>query len=210
MRYNDMFRTVDIENPFDPLLEDWPGGDIERYGILSGKGIDIDKVRRRDEFVGRYSWAIPSRHAIEVIAKCAPRIVELGAGTGWWASLLAQRGVDVVAYDPVPGGIWRDERGGPKALWYDVQEGDATKATDHPDRTLMLCWPSYNDPWAAGALLGYALAGGTQVVYIGEWRAATADELFHDLLEDWEEIEDITIPKWEGLWDRLYIYEKKS
>ncbi|PNW76347.1 hypothetical protein CHLRE_12g552827v5 [Chlamydomonas reinhardtii] len=46
------------------------------------------------------SWAIPSAEALEVIAQqSGGRVVEVGAGTGYWAWLLARRGVDVVAVD---------------------------------------------------------------------------------------------------------------
>ena len=46
------------------------------------------------------SWAVPSAEALEVIAQVSGgRVVEVGAGTGYWAWLLTRRGVDVVAVD---------------------------------------------------------------------------------------------------------------
>ena len=38
---------------------------------------------------------------LDVIAEHSP-IVELGAGTGYWAAMLARRGADVIAYDIEP------------------------------------------------------------------------------------------------------------
>uniref|UniRef100_A0AAV1UJU6 Uncharacterized protein n=1 Tax=Peronospora matthiolae TaxID=2874970 RepID=A0AAV1UJU6_9STRA len=46
----------------------------------------------------RYSWAIPDERALQIIKHYGP-IVEMGAGSGYWARLLQDRGVDVVAYD---------------------------------------------------------------------------------------------------------------
>ncbi|KAL3666792.1 hypothetical protein V7S43_008412 [Phytophthora oleae] len=46
----------------------------------------------------KYSWAIPDERALQIIKHYGP-IVEMGAGSGYWARLLQLRGVDVVAYD---------------------------------------------------------------------------------------------------------------
>jgi hypothetical protein len=45
--------------------------------------------------------------------------VELGAGTGYWASFLAARGVDVVAYDKAA------KRGEYVKMFFPVLQGDA-------------------------------------------------------------------------------------
>ena len=51
-----------------------------------------------------YSWGVPSDAALETIARfaAAAGVVEVGAGTGYWAAALATRGVDVRAYDAAP------------------------------------------------------------------------------------------------------------
>eukprot|EP00271_Cylindrocystis_brebissonii_P019739 TRINITY_DN6186_c0_g1_i1.p1 TRINITY_DN6186_c0_g1~~TRINITY_DN6186_c0_g1_i1.p1 ORF type:complete len:542 (-),score=66.17 TRINITY_DN6186_c0_g1_i1:227-1852(-) len=50
-----------------------------------------------------YSWAVPTEEALAAIAAAAPNgLVEMGAGTGYWAMLLRQRGVAVAAYDRRP------------------------------------------------------------------------------------------------------------
>ncbi|CEG41978.1 uncharacterized protein PHALS_12285 [Plasmopara halstedii] len=46
----------------------------------------------------KYSWAIPDERALQIIKHYGP-IVEMGAGSGYWARLLQLRGVDVIAYD---------------------------------------------------------------------------------------------------------------
>ena len=55
------------------------------------------------EILRRYGFAVPTDAALDAIVACSPRgVLELGAGAGQWAALLARRGVDVVAYDVAP------------------------------------------------------------------------------------------------------------
>ena len=39
---------------------------------------------------------------------------------------------------------------------------------DHPDRSLLLIWPTKNETWAAEALVNYHEPGGTCVRYVGD------------------------------------------
>jgi hypothetical protein len=48
-----------------------------------------------------YAFAAPNNHALKALAAVAP-IIEVGAGVGYWALLLRQAGVDVVATDELP------------------------------------------------------------------------------------------------------------
>jgi len=73
-------------------------------------------------------------------------VVEVGAGaaTGPRSS---GRGVEVHAYDPAPGKTaWS------KKVWTEVRRGWTKPASDHPDATLFLCWPSYTSGFARIAL----------------------------------------------------------
>jgi hypothetical protein len=179
----------------------------------------------------RYAWAVPNENALEVIAKHSPHgVVEIGAGGGYWAMLLQQRGVDVVAFDPVPPpekSNWHSGR-----AWTAVHQGSHTTVASYPTRTLLLCWPSYDESWPAQALEIYR---GDALIYIGEGPGGcTADDRFHALLgqspcwhhdDDYnklscpddcpakvtplfEEIEDVAIPQWAGLHDRLMVYRR--
>eukprot|EP00850_Spirogloea_muscicola_P019451 SM000190S04887 [mRNA] locus=s190:270549:273005:- [translate_table: standard] len=123
-----------------------------------------------------YAWGVPTRAALEAIASASPRGViepskeltpaQVGAGTGYWAHLLQQRGVPVVAVDRRP--MHRHLVNGHHALpaelhqaalreagqeakdravcpnvppFVAVQEGGPATAAAHPDRSLLLCWP---------------------------------------------------------------------
>lgn len=182
-----------------------------------------------------YSFAVPDDGALRAIAAHSPGgVVEIGAGGGYWSMLLQQRGVDVIAYDPEPPGATDDPRWHSGRAWTAVHQGDHTKASDHPARTLLLCWPSYAEPWAAQAVEAYR---GDTVIYIGEGSGGcTGDDRMHALLgespycshwnEDYseelpcpddcaarvtplfEEVAARAIPQWSGLHDRLTVYRR--
>ncbi|EGZ05756.1 hypothetical protein PHYSODRAFT_532741 [Phytophthora sojae] len=88
--YLDFYRKFVREHPgeltavFDPELSDEARS--EMYAAL-----DVSVAMK-------YSWAIPDERALQIIKHYGP-IVEMGAGSGYWARLLRLRGVDVVAYD---------------------------------------------------------------------------------------------------------------
>lgn len=74
---------------------------LDAFEMATAAGGDIDGMR--SQLVTRYGFAVPSDEALTAIERCSPRgVVELGAGTGYWAFLLQQRGVDVVAFDVEP------------------------------------------------------------------------------------------------------------
>lgn len=148
--------------------------------------------------VQMYAWAIPSEEALDAIAQF-PAVVEIGAGTGYWASVLEERGVQVAAYDIAP-----------RARSYaKVIQGDETCALHHPEAALLLCWPPLSDPMAANALDYYQ---GRHLIYVGEGNGGcTADDRFHKLVaRDWEEVDSYRIPRWEGIRDSMTIYRRRA
>lgn len=138
--------------------------------------LDMDSLQRR------YAWSIPSPGDIAWIAHllAGRGIVEIGAGGGYWAWQLRQAGLDVIAYDPREPG---PSQGffGLEQTYTGILRGDHTAAAWHPDRALMLCWPS-RENWAAQALKLYR---GDLLIYLGEERGQmTADDEFFDLRDD--------------------------
>lgn len=111
-----------IDNPYwDVLMNEVPHDDTfshyrgihayvpSAYGMLFGKDENGETTveRRfpdRNTLVRLYSWAIPSPQAVEWMAGLlgAMPVVEVGAGTGYWAWQLAQHGVSVTAFDQLP------------------------------------------------------------------------------------------------------------
>jgi hypothetical protein len=185
----------------------------------------------RDRAIARFAFAVPDDGALEAIATASPRgVVEIGAGTGYWARLLHENGVDVVAYDiapaPSPERRWFADTPG----WFPVRSGDHTAVDAHGDRTLLLVWPTRNEDWAADTVQRFAAAGGTTLAYVGEPPGGrTGDDRFHALIGEidrclacaynittapcvcgttplYARIETIELPHWTGYEDDLRLY----
>ncbi|MBV9355786.1 MAG: hypothetical protein JO023_09695 [Chloroflexi bacterium] len=162
---------------------------------------------RRRAQVRRFAFAVPTEPALTIIGRFAP-IVELGAGTGYWAYLLRQRGVDVVAYDRFPPDRADNPNRLEPRLWTEVLEGDEQVLGRYPDRSLLLCWPSWRDPFAAAALEVYT---GATLLYIGEAAGGhTADDRFFERLDrDWQAEASVDLPHWPGTSDRLTVFTRR-
>jgi len=157
----------------------------------------------RDELVKKYAWAVPTEASIEAIAALGP-IVEVGAGTGYWAWLLRQVGATVEAYDVAPGdNHWC------KGLYTEVKVGGPEVVENHPGHSLLLCWPPYQDPMSEIAVRMYT---GRTVIHVGEDRhGCTGNSGFHDLLEERFECpheSTIDIPTWAGIHDFVQVWRK--
>ncbi len=165
-----------------------------------------ERQKVRHDLTARYGWAIPSDEVIATIAALSP-IVEVGAGNGYWAYLLAKAGADIVAYDRQPdgGNAWFPKIEQP---WFPVQRGPASAAKAHADRTLLIVWPPYNTPMANTALRLYR---GGRVVYVGEGSGGcNADPAFFSRLErEWLLTAECSIPQWEMIHDEVSIWERK-
>ena len=125
-----------------------------------------------------YSWGVPTSEALDCIeeavrsargggggggeggeAAASAGVVEVGAGTGYWASLLRRRGIPVTAYDlhpchdaelnghhkllgrgnPPP--FTSVTRGGAEAVANNMVDGEDEDEDEGSRRVLMLCWP---------------------------------------------------------------------
>ena len=128
----------------------------------------------------RYSWAIPSPGDIGWLAQILGRrgLVEIGAGSGYWAWQARQAGIDVIAYEPADSSVNTFTDG---IEYLPMLRDGHTAARHHPDRALLLCWPSQGDPWAAGTLRAYT---GDLLIYIGQGQGGQcADDGFFHLLD---------------------------
>lgn len=147
-----------------------------------------------------FAWGIPDERALSIVAAHSP-IVEVGAGTGYWARLLEDRGADVIATDRLElGGHWQG------VLWTDVLERDAAEAAAaHPDRALLMVWP-YGE-MAVDALDAYR---GDTLIYVGEGNggACAPSEFFARLRLGWIPVAEVPVPQWFGLHDYLSVWRR--
>jgi len=162
----------------------------------------------RNLLVRLHAWAVPSKQAIELIARYSP-LVEVCAGTGYWAFLLKLAGADVVAYDLEPRPFQGEDRYEEGHSWTEVLQGTAEEAlAQHPGRTLFLCWPPAGDPVAEIALRA---TQAEYVIYVG-WKDddVTGSIEFHQLLAShWQLVETVDIPQWPEMRDRLFVYRRR-
>jgi hypothetical protein len=178
---------------WNPYLDRWAAAG--RDAALAG---DL-----RAALIREYAFAIPGEEALSCIARHAP-VVEVGAGSGYWARCLRERGVDVVAYDEL-GDQWHAWF---RELWTDVVRGGPEALAGHADRTLLLCWP---DPWTGMDEAALRAHAGRRLAHVGEAGArGPGTEGFRRLLSsEWRPIERTRVPRWPGCHDRLVVYERR-
>ncbi|MFZ0129901.1 MAG: class I SAM-dependent methyltransferase [Candidatus Dormiibacterota bacterium] len=135
----------------------------------------------------RYSYVVPDNRSLGILAGVAP-LVEIGAGTGYWASRLRALGVDVIAIDQAPPGGARVNRYHATAqTWTDVIAGDQTLLTEFADRSLFLCWPPLFS--SLGDCLSYY--GGDIVALIGDGGHRTTR--LHELNETFSRVATVPV-----------------
>lgn len=214
--------TEQLDLEYDNLFEAWRVRDKR-----SVDGI-MERIIQREYYTKKYAWAIPTVEALECIGKYGP-LVEIGAGTGYWAYELRKRGVTIEAYDQYPpdGTEWTDEeleayqqKDGkhPGKSWYhrgadswtEVRQGTPEiLKTYSREWNLFLCWPPYATDMAAYAL-GYHR--GDFICYVGEDDGGcNGDHLFWKLLHKlYDQVEYENIPQWPGIHDYVAIYHRKG
>jgi hypothetical protein len=169
----------------------------------------IQQFEARDRFTKLYSWAVPNQKAIEALVKHSP-VVEIGAGTGYWAALVKAAGGDIVAFDKHPPRLNSEENHyhPHTKLFYRVREGTEEIAAEYPDRALFLCWPPYDTSMAWGALHCYT---GKTVIFVGEGSGGCTgnDEFFEILHRDFDQTDEITIPCIPYHCDYMGVYQRK-
>jgi hypothetical protein len=186
-----------------------------------------------------FSFSVPNHEALDAIAAVGP-IVEVGCGTGYWASLLRARGVDVLAFDLHPPTTAASDNGFHSAAWTEVLQGGpevllqdksvdgvvGALAAGRPmtasdtGRALMLSWPSNNptDCWDTDCLAAYR---GDTVIYIGsfnigalampEFRGTCSSPAFQRALTaGFELVVTVRIPTWPASADLVTIWTRKA
>ena len=151
----------------------------------------------RQELVEEYGWAVPNEEVLEYITSAFSRITEIGAGEGYWAKLLSERGTRVEAFDPES-----------EQTWYDVTPERLERVESYvADNPVLLVWPPAGNSMARDVLD----CGPSHVLYVGEQRGGcTADESFFDVLTDrYAPVEKIDIPSYTGVDDSFYHLVRK-
>ncbi|KAG2784872.1 hypothetical protein PC129_g13713 [Phytophthora cactorum] len=182
-----------VEMPSYPLLAQW-------------------RNNCRDWCCHLYAYATPTQEALDVMAKHAP-IVEVGAGTGYWSSLLQRAYVDVVAYDKAPpsaDGAEGNAYHGHVPLFCSVGRGgpEVLGQEDMAKRSLFLCYPPPGDAMAVRSI---QLFQGDVVLHVGEWQGDTGDSRFESELQRRFVLEqEILLPNWGNSAYGLTVWRRKA
>jgi SAM-dependent methyltransferase len=144
-----------------------------------------------------FAWAVPTAAAIDAIRRQTDRVIEIGCGSGYWAWLMKQRGIDVVAVDTMPR-AW---------AWHEILLQGHEVVVEHPERALFLCWPPWGTRMAFDTLSAYR---GDLVIYVGEWMGGSAEAHFFSLLSTaFEVVDAVDIPQWVMRTDRLTLHRRR-
>ena len=195
-------------------FNDWRPWDGPRSEVL-------EQIQLRDEFIVRYGYAILTSEAIGQVKLTLGedlRILEVGAGSGYWSYEFRRAGVDCIASDPGAGGYIAGVSGEfasngrvESAQFVDVQELTGLEALEKygHDRALMMVWPE-SDSWPAEILRGYR---GRLVVLCGEPASGSCctggEKLFELLAREWVETDQICIPNFFGINDYVGVYSRR-
>ena len=150
---------------------------------------------KRKELVEKYAWAIPNTEVIQRLRDMSP-LVEMGAGSGYWAYEIEKMGGTVHAYDIDP----------PEDTWIDITQGNEEVLHGYTE-PLLLCWPPVNKSMATRAVDAH---NGEYVIHVGEMRGCTADDSFFYYMDEHYTLEEvIDIPSYEHIHDNCFIYKKR-
>jgi hypothetical protein len=125
-----------------------------------------------------YAYGVPSPETVKWIRGVAEgrRLIEPGAGRGYWASRLSASDVEVLAFDSQPPGLesnpsFPNAGAKTRATWYEVYRAERLReiSPSNSDSVLFLCWPpGWENSMASEALADFEESEGKCLIYIGE------------------------------------------
>jgi hypothetical protein len=118
--------------------------------------------------------------------------------------------VDAVGYDRSRPGKGNAFHRRARTAWTAITRLDSVQAARrHPEHTLVLCWPPYDDDAASYAVL--RAYRGDRVIHIGEREGATGSVRFQrELALNWTLSEELELPHWPRLQDRVMVYRRNA
>jgi hypothetical protein len=168
-----------------------------------------------------FAYAVPSPETVQWVCDFAGgnKIIEIGAGRGYWAAQLSSAGADISAFDIEPPSVDSNpsfpQGEKTRQTWHDVSKRDSYRELDDygPESVLFLCWPpGWGNPMASDSLKRFEDSGGSSLIYVGEpMGGKTANDAFFDALSAHWELEsvDSQYVTWWNLQDQAQAWRRK-
>ena len=199
-----------------------PKIDGDRRGTLWMNQADLG-----EELVNRHAWATPSPHALRIIKEFARvGVVEIGCGANaYWANQMLSEGIDVIAYDIAiddGGKISKQKKMNEKQRSsIVVHKGGPSVLTQHPDRTLFLCYPDEEGEGMGAECLEYYQ--GMYVIHVGEsimdsnfsmdqapWGRSSSSDFQERLLSEYHCLIKVELPNWLHVRDSISVWKRSE
>lgn len=198
-----------LASEFNPLFKFWEENNVEWRHVDKFSSKLKRMFEARLEAMNQWSYAVPNESALTELVTSSP-IVEIGAGTGYWASLVASMGADVIAYDASPPGVAIANVWHPMSdfVHFPMKVADAKVAESHSDRTLFMCWP----PRGNMAFRAASNWHGKRLILVGELNfQSCADDSLYDLLTSQFTLEKIVkVPQWCMIDDVMSVWTRRK
>lgn len=207
-RHHDPFNSLQVD-PTDR------GGALYRDRDLEGWKHDttLDLMRyclreTRELHIAAYGFAVMTGDAIEHIREAVgdTPLVEIGAGNGWLAHEMNERGITVYPTDPAD--IDRNRFALGRRELMEVERLDGFQALEqHPDCGLLWSWPEMED-YVPEVMRKFT---GRHLVYIGEWGVGCTgprEDLVVTMEGRYREAGRHVIPSFPEVNDNVYILER--
>jgi len=167
-----------------------------------------DKLQRKDTFKGqqwfgerkklveKYSWAVPREDVIQYCAQFDD-LLEIGAGNGYWASLIEELDGDIQATDKSP----------PEDTYTEVEQASwQYLIAEIRSRPVLMVWPPYDEGVAAGV----ARQSPNHILYVGEQRGGcTGEDEFFDIVdEQYGLVGKLDLHSYTGIHDDFFHYAR--
>jgi len=176
---------------------EWSNPDFEKT-LQRGAAI----FRLRDEWIGRFGFAIPCAELLDELAK-AEHIIDVGAGTGYMTRLMRNRGIQVIGTDT------GDGHHGFNVARYDPEQlrvPAKTMVRRCPDSMVFCSWPTLNATWFHQMLKAMRIGQGLIVIREDACAEDTAWQYLHDCFDD---LAVVHIPAFEHMNDYASVHIKK-
>lgn len=153
---------------------------------------------KRKDLVEEYSWAVPNKEALLYLSEF-DHLVEIGAGSGYWANEINKLEGNVLPYDIDP----------PDETWSRVMKANVMNMKEDAFKNpVLMVWPALNE----GVATEVAKRRPPHILYVGEpLGGCTAEDEFFtsEIKKEYGLVAKIDIPSYAGINDDLFHYVQK-